>query len=150
MDRLQGRWSWWLFFCLTFMAGCSTDAETEEEPVVKNFYELAQAHTAYMGVTNGKPATEPEQLKQQLVYLHEAELGRPPEEVLVSPRDGLPIVVILGVDFNSDAKSTIWAYEQKGVDGKRYVMMLSRDVSLISDEEFKSATFAKGHKPEKT
>jgi hypothetical protein len=136
--------------CLLFVFGCSTEVKTDEEPVVKNLYELAQAHTAYMGVTNGRPATEPEQLKQQLVYIHDAGLGRAPDEVLISPRDGLPIVVILGVDFDSVQKSTIWAYEQKGVDGKRYVMTLSRDVALMSDDEFARANFAKGHKPEKT
>jgi len=88
-----------------------------------------------------------DEIREQLAHIHEAGLGRDPDEVLRSPRDGQPFVVITGVDFDSTAKTTIWAYEQQGADGKRYVMTLSRDVKQVPDEDFPKATFAKGHKP---
>jgi hypothetical protein len=136
--------------CLLVLAGCSDAPQgAEDPPVVKNLYDISQAYGLIIGTTQ-KPPTSMQQISTTLAELHSAGLGRPPEEVLKSPRDGLPIVVVLGVQLNPEEKGTIFAYEQKGADGKRYVMTLSSDVYLKSDQEFAEASFARGHKPAKS
>jgi len=72
-----------------------------------------------------------------------------PEQYLRSPRDNQPYVIIYGSPLDSDGRDIILAYEKDGLDGKRYVITLSRDVKLMTDEEFAGAKFASGLKPSK-
>jgi hypothetical protein len=94
-------------------------------------------------------------------------LGRPPksfqeimpdlppdatEEYLRSPGDGERFVILWGVDFNKVLPGradpfTIGAYEQKGVDGRRYVLRFPRSVAVMADDELRKAVFPPGHKP---
>jgi hypothetical protein len=113
--------------------------------------EIGQAYMTFMIAEKRHPKSIDE-IRQTLQTLHSADYASDPELVLRSPRDGQPFVVILGAgstDAGAD-KSTVWAYEQTGVDGERYVLMLSSDVKLLTDEEFAQAKFAAGHKPAKT
>ena len=136
--------------CLLLLAGCSQSSDVEEDPpIIKNLYAVSQAYGLILGTTQ-KPPASMEQLSTTLAELHTAGLGPVPEEVLKSPRDGLPFVVVLGVQPNPDAKGEIFIYEQNGVDGQRYVMTLSNDIYLKSDEDFAQASFAKGHRPAKS
>lgn len=73
------------------------------------------------------------------------------DSILISPRDSEPYVVIYGsklIDGNKDnARSTVIAYEQKGAEGKRYVLMAGQNIEVLSDQEFANAKFALMHKP---
>jgi hypothetical protein len=70
-----------------------------------------------------------------------------PEQILRSPRDGLPYVIICGVDFRQLPITTmpppIMAYEQVGANGKRYVLTVM-GVMPMRDEEFAKAKLLKG------
>jgi hypothetical protein len=71
------------------------------------------------------------------------------EELLRSPRDGEPYVICWGVDLLVPpkwAKTTpVLACEQRGAQGKRYVLTTLRSVEQLSDEQFNQASFPPGH-----
>jgi len=68
-----------------------------------------------------------------------------------SARDGQPLVVCWGVDLSQArtwAKTTpVPAYEKLGADGNRYVLTAVRSVELLSDKDFREASFPPGHNP---
>ncbi len=68
-----------------------------------------------------------------------------------SARDGQPLVVCWGVDLSKRpawAKTTpVLAYEKQGADGSRYVLTAVRNVELLSDKDFREASFPPGHDP---
>ena len=61
-----------------------------------------------------------------------------PEQLLVSPRDGQPIVVVYGADIWEEPSPTnpqIIAYEKVGKDGKRFaVMPMGAVIPYTADE----------------
>ena len=63
--------------------------------------------------------------------------------------DGQPLVVCWGVDLSKRpawAKTTpVLAYEKQGADGNRYVLTVVRSVELLSDKDFRTASFPPGH-----
>ena len=74
-----------------------------------------------------------------------------PDELLRSPRDGEPYRICWGVDLQVPqpwARSTgVLAYEQRGAEGKRYVLTTAQSVVLMTDEEWRRADFPPGHQP---
>jgi hypothetical protein len=68
-----------------------------------------------------------------------------------SDRDGQPLVVCWGVDVlkpSARAKATpVLAYEKQGAGGNRYVLTTVRSVELMSEKEFREASFPPGHIP---
>ena len=66
-------------------------------------------------------------------------------------RDGQPLVVCWDVDLSKArtwAKTTpVLAYEKQGADGNRYVLTMVRSVELLSDKDFREASFPLGHNP---
>jgi len=68
-----------------------------------------------------------------------------------SARDAQPLVVCWGVDLSKPpawAKTTpVLAYEKKGAEGSRYVLTAVRSVELMSDKDFRAASFPPGHDP---
>jgi hypothetical protein len=135
-----------LLACLAF-AGCSKPVSKEEDVVA----DLGFISRAYGLILSGKhrPPKDLSEINEVLRDLHVMDQNPPADEVLVSSRDGKPYVVIMGADINSAPSSEVLAYEQTGADGKRYVLLMSRDITMMTDEEFNAATFAKGHKPGK-
>ena len=73
------------------------------------------------------------------------------DEPWCSDRDGQPLVVCWGVDLSKQpdwAKTTpVLAYEKQGADGSRYVLTAVRSVELLSDKDFREASFPPGHNP---
>jgi hypothetical protein len=72
-----------------------------------------------------------------------------PDALLVSPRDGQPIVIVPGVSSNMEQgdEQMIVAYEQTGVDGKRVTVDIRGTVGVVSDKEFAQIKFVGGHRP---
>jgi hypothetical protein len=76
-----------------------------------------------------------------------------PDDLLVSPNDGQPYVIVWGADVSrggpTDYKQ-LWqvlAYEQKGARGHRAVTDVRGRPMNVPDAEFSSLTFVRGHKP---
>jgi hypothetical protein len=135
-----------VFGCSTLLlAGCSSSDNYEEEPVKAHLRQINKAYSMVLGYNN-RPPKDMDELKTVMNDLHRLDMGAPVEEALVSPRDKKPYVIIMNAD-GSDPPEAILAYEQDGVDGSRWVVTMVSDINLLSEEEFKSATFAKNHKP---
>ncbi|MCI0699640.1 MAG: hypothetical protein L0241_00950, partial [Planctomycetia bacterium] len=72
------------------------------------------------------------------------------DALLISPRDGKPIVIVPGFSPNlepKDDEQSIVAYEQTGADGKRMTVDIRGTVVLVTDEEFAEIKFVGGHQP---
>jgi hypothetical protein len=74
------------------------------------------------------------------------------EDLLRSPNDGEPFVILWGVDYrtlppNPKSPHTVAAYEQRGTNGKRYVLRFPLEVAHLSNEELGKAVFPPGHSP---
>ena len=136
-------------FLLGGLVGCTAKPVVKEDETAADLLHIAGA---YQTIISGgaPPPRELEQIKKVLADFHKANLNPPAEEVLTSSRDGQPYVVILGAQLGSVSSDDILIYEKKGLEGKRYVLLMSRDVRQLTDEEFAQAKFAMGHRPEKT
>lgn len=150
-ETMPGRRCWYrmLWACssllLAGVCGCSSNDTFDEEPVKANLRQINKAYWSVLGYTR-RPPRDLEELKTTLNDLHRLDMGAPPEEALVSPRDKLPLVIIFGAN-ESDPANAIMAYEKKGSENSRWVVMMGGDIAKLSDEEFSKATFAKNHKP---
>jgi len=88
----------------------------------------------------GRPPARVEELRP---FLKDA---GDPDQILRSPRDGQPYVVLCGVDFRKlridSIPPPIMAYEDTGKDGKRYVLTVM-GVMPMSNAEFAKAKLPK-------
>jgi hypothetical protein len=112
---------------------------------VVNLRKIVQAFDAAEYKLRRAPKNE-EELKR---FFTDAGATGDPEQYLRSPRDGQPYVIIYGTALDPDGRSIILAHEKDGAEGKRYVITLSRDVKLLTADEFAKAEFAGGKKPPK-
>jgi hypothetical protein len=133
--------SWFLVACVAGV-GCGG---ARPEPASPAGQHLERIGNAYLRATigfNHPPANE----KELLPFLREQ--GKP-EELLRSPADGEPFVLVWGVELRRLTATgndvPVVAYEKTGKDGKRHVLRGRADVSLLTDRELKNATFPKGY-----
>jgi hypothetical protein len=128
------------------LSGCSSKTPPKREDTAAiNLRKIVQGYDLAEDRLHRGPRDE-EELKR---YLAQTDMTIDPEQVMRSPRDGQPYIVIYGARLDPYGRD-ILAYEQEGADGSRYVITLSRDVRLLTADEFARANFAKGHKPSKS
>jgi hypothetical protein len=95
---------------------------------------------------NGNGPADLEQLKKAIANITRV-VGGNPDEVLVSPNDGLPYVIVYNAKLRGGDAPSVIAYERKGKDGKRQVVDLRRLPYYVTDDEFKKFKFPASHKP---
>jgi hypothetical protein len=115
--------------------GCSKSGEGGPFKDTEN---LAAIRKAYLAATKrlGHHPRNLEELKPSL-----ASEGNP-DELLVSPNDNLPYVIV----FGADPRKHVIAYEQKGVNGQRMAVDQNVLPRRLSPEEFETLSFPPGHK----
>ena len=125
--------------------GCSKSASSEDETTT----DLRQIAKAYGVILSGKqrPPQSLDEIKQVLTDLHTDGMNPPADEVLTSPRDKQPYVIILGAKLGTQMTGDVLIYEKDGAEGKRYVFLMSYEVKQLTDDDFAKASFAMGHKP---
>jgi hypothetical protein len=104
---------------------------------------------AYIDATEklGHPPKNVEELKPYL-----KEFGNP-EELLISPNDGEPYVVVWGVDTSRGGPTEyqgMWqiiAYEKKGTGGKRAVTDVRGRPLTVPEADFQQLKFVGRHTP---
>jgi hypothetical protein len=128
------------------LTGCAQEQPFTEEPVKANLRTIHKAYWMIEGYYN-RPPRDMEELRQSIADLHALEMGGPTEEVLVSPRDNKPFVIILGKKRLPDVAGLILAYEEQGAGNTRYIVTSRGDILELSNEEFGKAKFAQDHKP---
>ncbi len=112
----------------------------------KNLTHIAMAYGEAQS-SLGHPPKNAEQLKPFL-----KEFGNP-DELLVSPNDGQPYVVIWGADTTRGGPTEykgmwgILAYEKKGANGKRAVTDIRGRPLTVPEADFAKLTFVGRHKP---
>ncbi len=71
------------------------------------------------------------------------------EQLLVSPHDDQPFVIVWGTDLTklmTSPRPIVFAYESQGRDGNRFVLT-TMGVMELTDEDFAAASFPDGHSP---
>ena len=127
--------------------GCSRSASTEDATTTA----LRQIAKAYSVILMGKqrPPQSMDEIKQVLTDLHTDGLNPPADQVLVSPRDKQPFVIIMGARLGTQMTGDVLIYEKDGAEGKRYAFLMTQEVRQLTDDEFAKASFAMGHRPAK-
>ncbi len=141
--------AWAVALVLACLAGCSSSSNDTPEPVTATQENLTKIGRAYVKYTKekGRPPKNVDELKPLL-----AKSGDP-DTILVSDRDHLPLVICWGADTRGShtwAKSVpVLAYEKEGQGGSRYVLLFQECfVQLMSEKQFREASFPPGHTPE--
>jgi hypothetical protein len=121
--------------------------DTPEAPTQRNLTSIGIAYLQFT-MKRQQPPAGPDDLKPLL-----KEAGCDPEKVFVSDRDNQPLVICWGVDIrvlSGSAKSVpVLGYEKQGLNGSRYVLTQMQGlVQLMSDKEFRAASFPPGHTPD--
>jgi hypothetical protein len=77
-----------------------------------------------------------------------------PDELLVSPNDGQPFVVVWGAPDPTQGRATsykgmfpILAYERTGTNGMRAIADIRGRPMLVPEADLQTLTFVGGHKP---
>jgi hypothetical protein len=128
-------------------AGCSSSARRVERPDDPTRDKLDAIMVAYKQFTaaHNQPPANAEELKPFL------KAAGKPDELLQSPRDGQPFVILWGVDIRRRpdwAKNRpVRAYEQRGGEQGRYVLSIHGQVELVSEQDFRASQFPPQHKP---
>jgi hypothetical protein len=129
------------------LAGCSSSSpvtvQTPLDPTQEKLIKIKLAYSHFLG-EKGAPPRSAEDLRPLL-----ASGADNPDEILRSSRDAQPFVICWGVDINAKlpwAKTTpVLAYEKEGVGGSRWVLTTARSVGLMSEQEFREASFPPGY-----
>lgn len=113
------------------LAGCKEEipetqleAESKLRPLTQLYFEFRQRN-------RGRPPKDEAQFKEFIGSFGQRHLqGRTVDEMLVSSRDNQKFVFAYGRPIVSPQGFGIVAYEQEGVDGKRYV---ADDLGVVSE-----------------
>lgn len=134
--------------CFFFsLCGCQTKSRPREDETTMDFRYIARVYESIQSF-NQRPPRDLEEIKKYLADYQTDRVIEDAEKVLTG-RDGLPYVIVLGAQFGAPDEEIIF-YEKQGVDGQRYVMTTNRIVRKMTDEEFRQARFANRHRPEST
>lgn len=123
-------------------AGCSSGNQVPPQDPSRSA--LAKVVEAYMGAQQrlNRPPKNAEELRPHLAGNSDA---------LRSPNDGEPYVIVWGVDLRTPTiqgdSLPIFIYERKGKNGRRYAADVMLGTPILSDQEFRAAQFAGGHRP---
>jgi hypothetical protein len=148
--KLIGRLRWLLpglTVLLAGLTGCKSKVDVvslsqSEQNLTHIALAYKDAHTKL-----DRPPKNVEELKPLL-----KDFGNP-EELLVSPNDGQPYVIVWGADPTRGGPTEykgmfpILAYEQKGSGGRRAVTDIRGRPMTVPEEDFAKLTFVRGHKP---
>lgn len=125
-------------------AGCGGTGRPEENPTADHLRKIGQAFDLAID-KNRRPPRNTEELRPFLKPLTQQD---DPDAFLRSPNDGLPYMIVFGVHIDKeDDSAALFAHEQKGAGGKRYVITVARIVKEMTDADFSRATYAGGKKP---
>lgn len=132
---------------ILFLIGCASNSGPREDETTMDMRAIARIFESTQSFYN-RPPKDLEEIRKFLTDFHTDRIGDEPDKVLTSSRDGQPYVIIIGAQFGTGMGNEIVMYEKKGAEGKRYVMFTDRSVRQLTDDEFKQAVFARGHRPE--
>jgi hypothetical protein len=143
---------------LVLLCGCSSSPEPlPVDETVRRLRDLGQAYGQFT-VDHQRPPQNEKDLRRQLEKM---KLGKP-DELLRSPRDGQPFVIVWGFDvrqsgagqegagnkLTADQAGAIYMYERQGSGGERYVLYTHGSAVKLTAADFAKARFFGSHKPQ--
>ncbi len=134
---------------LLAVTGCKSSTEPSVVPLTKAEKGLTCVAMAYLDA-HSRLGRGPKDAAELRPFLKE--FGNP-EELLVSPNDGEPYVVVWGADPTRGGPTPylgmfpILAYERKGTGGKRAVTDIRGRPMTVPAEDLPKLTFVGGHQP---
>ena len=119
------------------MIGCSGVEPVETQQLRSNMRGLAIAYGRFMSKHRGRPPKSEQQLRDFVDslgadFLQLADVESV-DDMFISSRDGKPYVVLYG------KRAEIVAYEQEGVDGKRFVATSVGSTEEMDEDRFRQA-----------
>jgi hypothetical protein len=135
-----------LLLLLILVTGCGGPDVLPLSPVEKQLSQVAMAYGDAHGQL-GRGPKNAEELKPFLKRFGD------PDELLVSPNDGEPLVVIWEADPSRGGPTEykgmfpILAYEKTGKGGKRAITDIRGRPMTIPEGDFSKLTFVRGRKP---
>jgi hypothetical protein len=136
---------WACLILVWSLLGCSN--KTAVQTLNSTETKLTKIGMAYNSACNrlGRAPDGIEEIKQDFK-------GGFSDDLLRSPNDGQDFVILWGVDYNSlpprpSDPFTIGIYEKTGVSGKRYVLRFPLGVVVMTEADFRKASFPPGHQP---
>jgi hypothetical protein len=132
---------------LAAVSGCGSD--TNVVPLTKAEKDLSSIAMAFMDA-HGRLGHGPKNAEELKPFLKD--FGNP-DELLVSPNDGQPYVVVWGANPTQGGPTDyqgMWpiiAYESKGAGGRRAVTDIRGRPLTVPEADFPKLKFAGGHKP---
>lgn len=134
----------WTLCCVSLaIAGCS--GSTQGPPQAAGRAALARVVEAY-GKTQDHLKRPPRNLEELRPHL-----GGSADELLRSPEDGEPYVILWDVDVRTPSLTgstlPLFIYERKGTNGRRFAADVMLGLPHLTEAEFRAASFARGHKP---
>jgi hypothetical protein len=123
-----------LLFCALALVGAVLCGCSRSRGVAsKDTENLTSIRKAYMAATTrlGRPPKNLEELEPSLKTEGNV------DELLVSPNDGLPYIIV----FGADPRRHVIAYEQKGADGVRMVVDQTQLPRRLANDQFDLLTF---------
>jgi hypothetical protein len=125
-------------FVLVSVAASGCRGRGSSGEASKDTENLTSIRKAFIAATTrlGRPPKSLDELKPSLAAEGNA------EELLISPNDGLPYVIVYG----ADPRKHVMAYEQKGADGVRMVVDQTLLPKRVSADQFDSLSFPPGYK----
>ena len=120
------------------VAGCNDAPAVDRDRAEAQLKVLGILYGKYVAANGGRaPASE----KQLLAFLESKrpsweKLVKSPAELLASPYDQQPLIVMYGDDFGAGAGGSMWvAHEKEGVDGRRTVVSARGAVEQIEQQQ---------------
>ena len=133
--------------CLTGCGGCGSSGPIilPQSDAEKNLTNIVLAYLDAQEEIHHNPKNA-EEIKPFLKRFGD------PNQILVSPTDGEPYVVVWGAGLQGGPTPyhqmfPIIAYEKKGSGGKRAIVDVRGRTMTVPNEDFTQLTFVGGHKP---
>ncbi len=133
-----------LLLVVTLLAGCGRGGKARERDVTEDrLYKIGKAYI--------QACYDLERAPESFGEIKPFIEGETSDDMVVSPNDGQPFVILWGVDFarlppGKEDPFTVGGYEKHGKDGMRYVLRFPIRVGKMTEEEFQRAVFPSGWK----
>lgn len=128
-------------FQVFLLAGCGGPDKASAERESSNLKPLAVFYGRFVGAHRGKPPANEEELKAFIRALPATELEpfgvKDVESLLISSRDKKPYRFVFAQTSQVTAGLTVFAYEEEGVAGKRYVAGTLGQIEEVDEKRFR-------------
>lgn len=132
-----------------FAVGCAPDVAPQlpRQPVEKSLLWIGQAYMRSFDFDKPPKSDAPVRASLAEILQERGVRDLTVDDVLVSPRDGMPFVIRFGTKIETSGSRTILAHEQHGQNGRRFVLTAALVIAELGQDEFERDLAGKGPRP---